>query len=240
MEFLSATVYLRDAGENAIRFFLENGQVAGAVCAEGTTGFLCAECAEDYVKVSGQCVACTGFDVPVFLMSLAMAFCTALFLLHSSTGASALSNDDIRHIWYKFDIENRGYLYPDQVFNVLRMTGKHMTDKVFAEYMLKQFGVKLELETAEGGGGDVEEGTSFGLLRMDSRRRKNKVHYLQSDAVAMKDFLAVYAAQRPSKNIGLLIFFFQTLGLIAKDTSQIFDAASALDLNAEKTTESCM
>ena len=230
-----ADTFIEDA------FFLENGQVAGAVCAEGTTGFLCAECADDYVKINGQCVVCTGFDVLVILLSLAMSFFTALFLLHSSTGLAHFSDDDIRNIWHKFDTEQKGYLVSDQVFNVLRMTGKHMTQEVFATYMIDHFGlnIKSESKTAEDGGSAAETVVEGGDGDAESKGDKRGFIF-KSGTVTMEDFVSAFAAHRPSRNLGTLIFFIQTLGLIVKDSSAVLEFASALDLNAEESSASCM
>jgi hypothetical protein len=188
-------------------FFLRNGLVVGAVCAEGTTGFLCAECADDYVKVDSQCVPCTGFSWPVFLSSITMSFGAALFLLHISTKSQSCTDGDLRNIWHKFDTEKRGYLEPIAVLNAMRMTGKHYTDEVFAKFLKKQFGLV-----------DQDRGT-----------------------VSIEDFMQVVTAMRPSGNVGTLIFFLQTLGLIVKNAAEVFrPPTGALDLNAEEATQSCM
>lgn len=53
-------------------------------------------------------------------------------------------------------------------------------------------------------------------------------------------FVYLRSVSRPYNTFGSLIFFVQTLGLVAKDTAALFSVAAFLNLDPESSTNSCM
>ena len=96
------------------------------LCGEGTEGFLCRQCAEGYTKVGGQCFECNGYNFPTLFVALLLNLATALFLLHKSTRVT-VSGSEIKFLWNKVDIKNKGVLNQQHVDKVFQLLGQHLS-----------------------------------------------------------------------------------------------------------------
>lgn len=117
------------------------GVQQNAVCGEGRTGFLCAECLDDYTKVDLNCVPCKKTDPS----TAAAAVLTVLFIALALLGKSAretLSMDDAERIWNKVDVDRDQKLSYDDFQVVLEMTGVYYDKDQLEEKFTSDFGCR--------------------------------------------------------------------------------------------------
>ena len=106
---------------------------------------MCSECAEEWNKVGGMCVPCSGFNMPMLVVYVLSSWGMALFLLHKSI-KSTISREDIEDIWYKIDIGRTKQLNMEGVGQVLRLTGIFPRKPVLERMMVQKYGA----ESAQG------------------------------------------------------------------------------------------
>ena len=203
-----------------------NGLLKGAICGEGNEGFMCSKCKKGYTKINGSCVICPGFNWGTLAFGVLTTLLSAFFLLHKSTGAAVVSEEEIAAIWAKVDVGtnpipesclhkgrtynfqlptvDQGSLNEEGVVKVFELTGVNMTGSNLTKLKKEEFD---------------DEGEN-GVMKIG-------------------DFIRYRGAGQPTSGLGIAVFFIQTLALIAKDAS-FFGAADALNLDAEQAAGACV
>ena len=202
--------------EHASVCYISNGTITSAVCGTGNEGFMCATCSPGYTKIGGICLECPGFNYLTILISLVTSFGMAVLMLHKSTGAGVVNEQEIKQIWDKVDnvvVDGEagcGYLERERVQKAFELTGETYSENQMDKLEKEEFG-------------DYVTDKPGVTIRMMTKQ----------------DFVRVRSKSAPTSGFGIAIFFIQTLALIAKDAS-FFGAADILNLDAEKATGSCV
>ena len=146
-------------------------------------------------------------------IGLLTTLASSFFLLHKSTGAAVVSNEEIAAIWSKVDIGTKpvpleclsgygpypgilvgdGRLNEEGVVKVFELTGVHMAPS-----------------------------------QMKSLKKQEFDDVGPEGVMTLGDFIRYRGAGQPTSGLGIAVFFIQTLALIAKDAS-FFGAADALN-----------